>query len=224
MEGRCWTGNGPHEGTEPSKETLMTSPAPTRSSTHPLRALPFLVAMAASGCVVYGYPCKDGFGPDGQGSDGDTLVEQGDSGDGGDLLDDDNNVQDDGFEAPIDLTPLELEPIEEPEPPEFALDPSEVVQGEAVVATLLADDEDWDHTAIVDVTLGSGLVLCDLELTEEGASLTYGAWGDAELGEVDVTINLGDDVVVDVPGGILVVAPGGIVVPDPAVDPCTTLD
>lgn len=191
----------------------------------PFRRVSLALAILGSGCIVHGYPCKDDFqgGGDGAGSDAD------DTDDGGDLLDDGGDgggddggglVGDDGGDGDTGDTGED----EVPEPPVFSLDPAEVVQGEAVTATLLADAVAWDHTAVVDLAVGPGLVLCSLEATPDAVTVVYGAWGDTPTGVVDVEVDLGDAGFVVLDGGVVVVPPGGIVTPDPEADPCATVD
>lgn len=192
------------------------------SSIRPLALFAFL---SASGCVVHNYPCKDGSTVGGGAEDEPSSDGEDDTGDqgGGGLLDGDTG-EDDDTGSIIDDLPDDTEDPLPAEPPTFTLDPAEVVQGEAIVATLLADDELWDHTAVLDVALESGLVLCSLEIAEDGVVMAFGAWGDAELGTYSASVDIGEDAPIDLTDAIEVVSPGGIVTPDPATDPCTTLD
>lgn len=194
--------------------------------------LPVLLAAASMGCVVHGYPCKDGTDGHSGGGGGASVEDTTDEGslldgDTGSLLDDEGEegalVMDGWFDPGEDALTTEPGPMVQPLP-DFELSPAEVVQGEATVASLLADDVDWDHRDIIAVSFGEGVVLCGLEVAADGAEVSFGAWGDAALGPVDMTLTIDGIGEVLWEDAVRVAPPGGIVTPDPTVNPCSTLD
>ncbi len=172
-----------------------------------------MFATVAQGCVVYDYPCgakPDAFngwdsGVENSDESGSFVDEEG--GCGGPLIGDTSGPEDTGEQASAPLS--------------FSLDPGSVNLAESTLADLLAiDSPSFDHTRITGVSFSGGVVLCALELQPEGATVSFAAPFDAEIGPVDVTVDLGERGQVTMNGLVTVSDSGGGVLRSPDADPC----